>query len=475
MLTRIRKAVAATIHRDQAVFARARCIARFVSIVVLLAAAFSAASAWAAPTFALHYIEPIANTTWATSAMQGTLSDLDNDGDLDWTVGNAQSNPNFNWYEYQGPDTWVKHVISSGVSGVGEGAASLDVDGDGDRDLISGRHLFRNNGNGATWSRYTINTPAQGVPHDHQAADINGDGKIDLLSTCSYGKTTNPGIYWYESTSNPTQAWTAHFISVGVPAGYKGLHGATAPCATGDFNGDGRVDVAGALGWFENNGSSWTEHWNTSVFLGVNGTYQTAVRTQVIDLDGDNDLDVVQCECDTTTAVKIAWLENDGSGNFSRHVLREGFKEDYHSLAVADFDRDGDIDIFTAGGTLASGVTGHSLFLFENTAQTKANPNFVLRDFADTLSASDAAKIEQAFVYDHCHEPMMGDVDGDGDIDMIFKGWNGKTYGESPFQPAPFLYMENTTVVAPEPSTAALLGVGGLGLLAWRLRRRRAD
>ena len=40
------------------------------------------------------------------------------------------------------------------------------------------------------------------------------------------------------------------------------------------------------LGWFENKdraGTQWQEHWDPNVFLGVDGTYQTAVRNAVRD------------------------------------------------------------------------------------------------------------------------------------------------------------------------------------------------
>jgi hypothetical protein len=437
-------------NRCGALFPRfLRGIQRSMPIMVLLLAGFAPARTMAARlSFQLHYIDQ--DTAWATSAMQMSLADLNHDGRLDWTVGNCYTNPNLYWYECQAPDRWVKHTIVAGSAGKTTAAvAVLDVNGDGNLDLVSGRYLFLNKGKGASWEKYDIGTatPANEV-HDHQATDIDDDGKLDLLSTNWTSSGPHVGIYWYRAPTDPTQPWTSHKITNGVPKGYRAVHGATYPDATGDFDEDGDIDVVGALGWFENRdgaGTQWQEHWDPNVFLGVDGTYQTAVRNAVRDLNGDGHLDIVQSECDTRTPVKIVWLKNDGHGRFTRHVIREGFKEDYHSLTVADFDNDGDLDIFTGSGPLASGPTSHDMYLFENTAGRGHDPVYILHNLTEFLSPEDAARLAAGFSSDHCHEPMFGDVNGDGTVDLVLKGWDGRDVDGKPQKPAPFIYLENTT------------------------------
>ncbi len=435
-----------------------------MGLAVLLAGILLPAVATAAETFKLNYIDK--DTAWATGAMQVTLTDLDNDGDLDWTVGvSGGKKPVCYWYEHQGPDNWVKHTISSGVSGVGNGAAAFDVNGDGYRDLVTGDFLFLNQKDKTFSAGDKIGTSIEwNNNHDHLAFDMNGDGKMDLLTTngCRIWKPVggNGEICWFEAPSDPTQKWTKHPISTGtaVPEGFEGLHAATSPKGAGDLDGDGDIDVVGPCAWYENTdgkGTQWTTHFDTDVFLGVDASYkkrqgyQTAVRSFVVDLNGDGKLDVIQAECDIYGNVRLAWLKNNGGGSFTRNIVREGLPEDYHSLAVADFDNDGDIDIFTACGPLSR---IHNTYLFVNNAGAGKDPVFELHNLSDFLSEADAALLAEAYKVDHGHEPMFGDVDGDGDIDLVLKGWDGTSpeLGKTR-SPAPFLYLENTTAAGPNP------------------------
>jgi hypothetical protein len=84
--------------------------------------------------------------------------------------------------------------------------------------------------------------------------------------------------------------------------------------------------------------------------------------------------------------------------------------QDYHSLAVADFDNDGDLDVFSGGGPLTKSPP-HKWFIWEN-LDGKG------RKWKEHLILSGK----------RCHEAKAADVDGDGDIDICSKPWNGNEH-----------------------------------------------
>jgi hypothetical protein len=363
--------------------------------------------------FKFHYIEK--DPLWLTSAQQTTLSDIDGDGDLDFTTGNVHQRPGVFWYEYVDADRWLQHVIGSDNDFYG-GATAMDVNGDGRMDIISSEYLFVNKvpdgwPQAIGWDKYFIGTGDE-FCHDMIQADMNNDGKIDIVTTS--GKQEGEGVCWYEAGTDPLKPWIKH--DIGGPDYF--IHAGIDPMGVGDLDGDGDMDVAAAEVWFENRdgkGLVWEKHHHG--LIGQEGPWGRGVKTHITDLDGDGDNDIVQGECDLRDKnAGLGWLENiDGKGNFRIHWLmnREG-KDDFHSMFVFDFDQDGDLDIMAGNGPLAD---GRQTFIFENTAGKGANPG---------SSAWIRHVILEGFV---AHDGVVGDVDRDGDMDIISKEWtSGSLY-----------------------------------------------
>ncbi len=385
---------------------------------------FSVVQSVAAAEFAFN-IHGFAN--WGNKQGQTSLVDIDQDGDLDWVVG--QRDNEISWFEFQSANTWIRHTLGANAL-TDVGGVAFDIDGDGWIDQASGGAWYKNPQT-PTENSFTRYTNGAIKTHDNVAADIDGDGKLDLVSM------NDDTLNWYKIPSDPTSTWIETTVGSSV-------HGAFNPRGVGDIDGDGDNDIVRTTGWYRNegNGATWTwvENIGSAGDPGGTGQYDDTTRSWIFDIDLDGDNDIVMSTADTASSNGwLRWFENengDGSAWLS-HSIASG-KGDLHSLALADFDNDGDIDIFTGEGPLGgSGASGiRRGFIFEN------------------IGGAGASWIEQIVVEGYeIHEAQAGDVDGDGDIDIVFKPWNG---GEQ-------VFLENIT-----PSSSAYTRIdNGVDLSGW--------
>jgi hypothetical protein len=358
------------------------------------------------PRFRVHEIDQPGGVNFG----QTSAVDVDKDGDLDFISG-RQFGDVF-WFENKGLGRWPRHLIGEKAN-TDVGGTAFDVDGDGWADQVSGGTWFRNPGDGKakqTWVRFENGaTPA----HDNVAADIDGDGKLDLVSLLD-----RAGLFWYRISADPTKRWTEHkVIGVTTPQCHGGI-------AAGDIDGDGDGDndITRVDRWLENadgKGETWIEH--RTFEFGKEGPWGLQTRAHLCDLDRDGDLDLIQAEGDVLDG-RVAWFENSGKGlTWERHLIKPpGHHQDFHSLSVADFDNDGDFDIFTGGGPLTKGE--FLWFLWEN---------------EDGKGARWKEHVIQRGL--QTHESVAADVDGDGDIDLLTKPWNGDLH----------LFVENLLMTRP--------------------------
>ncbi len=239
-------------------------------------------------------------------------------------------------------------------------AAMVDLDKDGIQDLLIadiGFFMPEDNTKGTvvwlrgkgdlTFEKHVLAEKLLRVT-DVEAADFDGDGRLDLVVAAS-GLYSEGGILLFE---NRTTDWKEPQF---VPRTLDRRAGALqVPVA--DLDGDGRPDFVALLGQqheklvaFYNRGEGGFEP--RTLFTASTPAWG-ATGVQLVDLDGDGDLDALLTNGQTLddATVKpwhgVSWLENKGGYPFERHEIAA--LPGAHRAVAADLDGDGDLDIAVA-------------------------------------------------------------------------------------------------------------------------------
>jgi len=305
----------------------------------------------------------------AALAMGGVAAgDVDGDGWVDLYVARGDLGANLLWRN-RGDGTFEERAAAAGVAIAGEltcGPAFADVDGDGWLDLYLGGvvrsppRLLRNRGDGT----FADATPLSGLASGDNTfsaafGDFDGDGRLDL-AVSHWGAVATGRVleHLYRNVGGFA------FAPASAPAGLAGF--ATVPCET-----DLRCDVSFTPAFADLDGDRWPDLLFASDFHG----------SRVLRNRGDGTF------ADLTTAVIS---DENGMG-----------------AAVGDVDNDGDLDWFVSsihdptGAEGFWGVSGNRLY---------RNDGGVFSDATDFAGVR-----EGGWGWGAC----FADFDNDGDLDLF--------------------------------------------------------
>jgi hypothetical protein len=387
---------------------------------------------------------------WLPEIMSGGAAwlDYDNDGDPDLYLvqggslepGDGPSSGNRLYRNNDGRFEDVTEASGTGDNGYGMGVTAGDYDGDGDIDFyvtnVGANILYRNQGDGS----FNDVSASLGVGHPGWGAsaawlDFDLDGDLDLYLTnyvnwspvqeleCFSGGAERD--YCHPRNFNAPAADVLyrndgdHFTDVTESAGIWKAVGYGLGVVPGDFDSDGWPDLYVANDgmpnqlWINDGAGGFEDRaLITGTAVNLSGKAEAGMGIAVADLenDGDPDLFVTHLRGETNTL----YLNQGGffedvtatTGLAAASVALTGF-----GAGFADFDNDGQLDLYVGNGRVGTGLPAETPF---------SEPNQLFRGLGGTrfepVNPSGGTSTQRI---DNTRAVAFADYDLDGGVDVL--------------------------------------------------------
>lgn len=275
-----------------------------------------------------------------TNPIALVAGDFNHDGHIDLAVANALTSGSVSILFGMGDGTFVGGgSYQAGLIPIAIGVG--DFDGDGNIDLavvnfgqapVSGSVtilLGNSDGSFRNTNTYTVGVNTATIA----VGDFTGDGKPDLAVGFdgTAGASQSQVLIFTNNGDGSFQSWA--FLTALVPGGIRSV-------TAGDFDGDGRLDLAAAsasasgVTLFHGNGNG-----NFDLVSASPSVSQGSVWMAAGDINGDGNVDLVSANSDGTVSV----LLGNGDDTFTNKATYPGGNQP-RMVALADLNGDGKPD-----------------------------------------------------------------------------------------------------------------------------------
>lgn len=357
-------------------------------------------------------------------AYNSYLGDLEGDGDLDFFRYRGHADSGYEVWENltvqaaraEPPlplDNWRYTAVDENRGRWGDwaeppwlryfGLDDGDVNQDGYADIVSGRYIYLNPGPDMTaaWQRIDLGLNTDGA----LILDIDGDAHGDVIST------SLPEVYWLEADDASGHSWKARPIANVPPTGHVNGQG----FGKADIVEGGPLEILISAGdglhMIQVPESPETDPWNAVLLIPQAADEGFATG----DIDSDGDIDIAFSGFveggDQKSILQLSWWENPGeSGTEARvHKLHQS-QHDIDRIRIADLDGNGRTDI---------------VYSEERWPGKEPDARLVWLEAPPNPRSSDW-KVHLLVTQYSMNNLDVGDIDRDGDIDIVTNEHKGE-------------------------------------------------